>query len=98
MKPIKPLASNAGTPPPYPYSDRIRPITIGRINLVGVITLYSREVQRFMNVALQTLVAPVITSVLFLLVFSVAIGNRGDLADGVDFYSGIRGVDWQTPY
>jgi ABC-2 type transport system permease protein len=38
-----------------------------------------------MNVALQTLAAPVITSVLFLLVFSVAIGNRGDLADGVDF-------------
>lgn len=85
MKPIKPLASNAGTPPPHPYSARIRPITIGRINLVGVITLYNREVQRFMNVALQTLAAPVITSVLFLLVFSVAIGNRGDLANGVDF-------------
>jgi len=85
MKSIKPLVSTAGTPPSYPYSDRIRPITIGRINLVGVMTLYSREVQRFINVALQTLAAPVITSVLFLLVFSVAIGNRGDLANGVDF-------------
>ena len=62
-----------------------RPIFIGRINLIGVVTLYRREVQRFMTVALQTLAAPVITSVLFLLVFSVAIGNRGNLADGVDF-------------
>ena len=85
MKPIKPRASNAATPPSYSYSDRIRPIVIGRINLVGVTTLYSREVQRFINVALQTLAAPVITSGLFLLVFSVAIGNRGDLAGGVDF-------------
>ena len=63
----------------------VRPIFIGRINIIGVITLYRREVQRFMAVALQTLAAPVITAVLFLLVFSVAIGNRGNLADGVDF-------------
>ena len=63
----------------------IRPIFIGRINIIGVATLYRREVQRFMTVALQTLAAPVITSVLFLLVFSVAIGNRGNLAGDVDF-------------
>ena len=63
----------------------IRPIFIGQINLIGVATLYRREVQRFMAVALQTLAAPVMTSVLFLLVFSVAIGNRGNLAGDVDF-------------
>ncbi len=63
----------------------IRPIFIGRINTIGVATLYRREVQRFMTVALQTLAAPVITSVLFLLVFSVAIGNRGNLSGGIDF-------------
>ncbi len=63
----------------------VRPIFIGRINIIGVATLYRREVQRFMTVALQTLVAPVITSVLFLLVFSVAIGNRGNLSGDVDF-------------
>ena len=63
----------------------IRPIFISRINTIGVATLYRREVQRFMSVALQTLAAPVITSVLFLLIFSVAIGNRGNLAGGVDF-------------
>ena len=63
----------------------IRPIFIGRINIIGVATLYRREVQRFVTVALQTLAAPVITSVLFLLVFSVAIGNRGNLAGDIDF-------------
>ncbi len=66
-------------------SSIVRPIIIGRVNLIGVITLYSREVQRFLKVALQTLAAPVITSVLFLMVFSVAIGNRGNLAGDIDF-------------
>jgi len=63
----------------------IRPIFIGRINTIGVVTLYRREVQRFMSVALQTLAAPVITSVLFLMVFSVAIGDNESLFGGVDF-------------
>jgi ABC-2 type transport system permease protein len=34
---------------------------------------------------MQTLAAPVITSVLFLMVFAVAVGNRGGLTGGVDF-------------
>ena len=38
-----------------------------------------------MTVALQTLAAPMIASVLFLLVSSLAIGNRRNLAGGVDF-------------
>jgi len=38
-----------------------------------------------MKVAMQTLAAPVITSILFLMVFSVAIGNRSPLSGGVDF-------------
>lgn len=85
MKMKKSPSPDVGVPLANSYPDHIRPITIGRVNVVGVITLYSREVQRFMNVALQTLAAPVITSLLFFLVFSVAIGNRGDLANGVDF-------------
>ena len=63
----------------------IRPIQIDRINWIGLQTLYVREVQRFMKVALQTLAAPVITSILFLMVFSVAIGDRAGLPNGVDF-------------
>ena len=63
----------------------IRPIQIGQINWIGLQTLYLREVQRFMKVAMQTLAAPVITSILFLMVFSVAIGDRAGLSGGVDF-------------
>ena len=85
MTSVETPPSPSSTAPSHPASLPIRPIFIGQINLIGVATLYRREVQRFMAVALQTLAAPVITSVLFLLVFSVAIGNRGNLAGGVDF-------------
>ena len=40
----------------------IRPVQIGRVNWIGLYTLYTREVHRFMKVATQTLAAPVITS------------------------------------
>jgi ABC-2 type transport system permease protein len=66
-------------------STTLRPVQIGGVNWVGLHTLYLREVYRFLNVALQTLGAPVVTSVLFLMVFSVAIGNRGGLSGTVDF-------------
>ena len=79
------VASQPSTVVSYHVPTLTRPIFIGRINIIGVATLYRREVQRFITVALQTLAAPVVTSVLFLLVFSVAIGNRGNLAGGVDF-------------
>ena len=63
----------------------IRPIKINQINWIGLWTLYLREVQRFVKVAMQTLAAPVITSILFLMVFSVAVGDRASLSGGVDF-------------
>ena len=66
-------------------NDLRRPIIIGPVNWVGLATLYQREVQRFMKIAMQTLAAPVITSVLFLMVFSVAIGDRANFAGDVEF-------------
>ena len=62
-----------------------RPIYIGLVNWIGLCTLYQREVQRFIKVSMQTLLAPVITSVLFLMVFSVAIGERANFAGDIDF-------------
>ena len=62
-----------------------RPVHIATVNWVGLGTLYRREVQRFMKIAMQSLAAPVITSVLFLMVFSVAIGERASFAGDVDF-------------
>lgn len=50
---------------------------INRINWVGLKTLYLKEVRRFMKVQLQTIWAPAITTLLFLVIFIVALG-RGD--------------------
>ena len=57
----------------------------GRVNWLGLGTLASREVQRFMAVWTQTLLAPLVTAGLFLMIFTIAIGpRRGDVM-GVDF-------------
>lgn len=42
------------------------------VNWVGFQTLYLREVRRFMKVGAQTLAAPVVTALLYMLVFVVA--------------------------
>jgi len=58
----------------------------GDANWIGVWTLYMREVRRFTKVHTQTLIAPVITTLLFLAVFSLAIGGRaGAQVGGVPF-------------
>ena len=52
----------------------------GRVNWLGLYTLASREVQRFLSVWTQTICAPLVTAGLFLLIFSIAIGpTRGDV-------------------
>ena len=55
-------------------------------NWLGVWTLYLREVRRFTKVYTQTMIAPVVTTLLFLAVFSLAIGERaGSMVGGVPF-------------
>ncbi|SPF79836.1 ABC transporter permease [Pseudoprimorskyibacter insulae] len=57
----------------------------GRVNWLGLYTLAMREVMRFVVVWTQTLLAPLVTAGLFLLIFSIAIGpRRGDVM-GVPF-------------
>jgi|TARA_B100001540_G_scaffold48250_1_gene43300 ABC-2 type transport system permease protein len=57
----------------------------GLINWIGFWTLYQKEVLRFLIVWIQTIFSPLISSLLFLLVLSLAIGNeRGDVL-GVSF-------------
>ena len=52
----------------------------GLINWIGLWTLYKKEVLRFLIVWIQTLLSPIISSLLFLLVLSVAIGGgRSDM-------------------
>ena len=50
------------------------------VNWIGFWTLYKKEVLRFLIVAIQTVISPLVTSLLFLLVLSLAIGNdRGEV-------------------
>jgi len=50
----------------------------GRVNWLGLRTLVVREIQRFLAVWTQTLMAPLVTAGLFLAIFALAIGpNRG---------------------
>ena len=44
-------------------------------NPIGFITLYKKEVQRFTKIPLQTIAAPALTSLLFLIIFTTAIGS-----------------------
>ena len=54
----------------------------GLINWVGAYTSYQKEVLRFLNVWIQTLFSPLISSLLFLLVLSLAIGSeRGNVLE-----------------
>ncbi|MGI9485507.1 MAG: ABC transporter permease [Geminicoccaceae bacterium] len=55
------------------------------LNLIGIWTLYLREVRRFLKVPLQTVAAPLVTVMMFLLVFSVALGRSGRTIGGVPF-------------
>ena len=49
---------------------------IRNINWGGLRTLYIKEVRRFFKVQLQTIWAPAITTLLFLVIFTVALGGR----------------------
>ncbi len=55
------------------------------INWVGAYTLYIKETLRFLSVFGQTIVGPIITSILFLLVISLAIGETRQNVLGVEF-------------
>ena len=52
----------------------------GLINWIGFWTLYKKEVLRFLIVWIQTLLSPIISSLFFLGVLAVAIGDgRSDI-------------------
>ena len=58
---------------------------IHRINQLGLWTLYVKEVRRFMKVQTQTIWAPAITTLMQLIIFTVALGSAGRLVLGVPF-------------
>jgi ABC-2 type transport system permease protein len=59
--------------------------TLGDINVIGLWTLYVKEVRRFIKVITQTVLAPVITTLVFLAIFTLAIGADRPAVEGVPF-------------
>lgn len=57
----------------------------GHVNWRGLWTLYHREVKRFLKVFTQTIAAPVVTTLLFFTIFSVALENRVGTIGSVPF-------------
>ncbi|MBK9609421.1 MAG: ABC transporter permease [Betaproteobacteria bacterium] len=58
---------------------------IHQVNWLGLWTLYMKEVRRFFKVQTQTIWAPAITTLLFLVIFTVAMGRGGREVLGVNF-------------
>ncbi len=62
------------------------PIITG-VNRIGLWSLYIKEVRRFLKVQTQTIWAPAVTTLLFLIIFTVALGREGREVLGVPFAS-----------
>ena len=54
-------------------------------NWIGMATLYKRETWRFLKVWNQTLIAPMITTTIFLAIFALALGGETRLVHGIHF-------------
>jgi len=59
--------------------------TLQGVNWGGLSTLYIKEVRRFFKVQMQTVWAPAITTLLYLIIFTVALGRSGKAVLGVSF-------------
>jgi ABC-2 type transport system permease protein len=55
------------------------------VNWLGVWTLYVKEVRRFSNLYLQTVLAPVVTTLLYFAIFALAIGSNRPAIHGIEF-------------
>ena len=77
---MKDMAAASGVIPPLPRDYH-------GVNWIGFWTLYLREVRRFWKVGTQTLAAPVVTALLYMLVFVVAVRGAAPPIEGVNFAS-----------
>ena len=75
------VTRNAGTftPPGQPV--------FRTFNRLGLWTLYMKEVRRFFKVQTQTIWAPAVTTLLYLMIFTLALGGGGRTVLGVNFAS-----------
>ena len=69
---------------PGAFNPRGVPVIQG-LNRIGLWSLYIKEVRRFLKVQTQTIWAPAVTTLLFLVIFTVAMGRSGRVVLGVPF-------------
>ena len=60
-------------------------LSTGSLNWYGAWTLYTREVKRFLKIWAQTVLGPMMTTLLFLAVFNLAIGGADRSVAGIPF-------------
>ena len=58
---------------------------IGAFNCIGVRTLMQRELMRFLKIYMQTIVGPALTTLLFLIIFSIALGRASKFVGETPF-------------
>ena len=76
------VPSSSGTAAAF---DMPLPRRIGAVNWRGLWELYLKEVLRFLKVSFQTIMAPAVTSLMFLLVIKFAFGRDDTLVVGYPF-------------
>ena len=80
----RPVPTTAETTPLAPIAGpRLR--SYGAVNGRGLWTLYLKEVRRFLKVFQQTIAAPVVTTLLFFAIFTLALGRSVEMVDGIGF-------------
>jgi ABC-2 type transport system permease protein len=65
---------DAAALPEADLAARLKPRDYAGVNWLGMRTLYQREVRRFGKVWMQTVAAPVVTTLLYMMIFVVAVG------------------------
>lgn len=63
----------------------LHPRQYGRMNWIGLRTLLEREIFRFLKVGGQTVLAPLVSGVMYMMIFSVAMGAQGMGAGAIPY-------------
>ncbi|HVI52567.1 MAG TPA: ABC transporter permease [Candidatus Sulfotelmatobacter sp.] len=63
----------------------IAPRKLGSVNWLGLWTLTAKEIRRFLKVYFQTIIAPMVTTLMFLAIFNLSVGNATVAVQGVPF-------------
>lgn len=73
------------SPRPEALGHSLQPRAYPGVNWEGFKTLYLREVRRYMKVIMQTVAAPVVTTLLYMMIFVVAVRGSTPVLEGITF-------------